>query len=172
MTDVMLAFRCPKCSALHAAALVGPKPVGKCGECGETTNAEDWTIGHWREATRTTDTAEIPGDIIGPSEDAFAENSVLVDTRRAVLLAYSDVCVTKNESDGGEMCALMLKGRVNRSQDVSHVLYLTGPDGMAALVSQIVGVAKRRGGDFGDEFGKALIKRMDELPQRPTEGGA
>lgn len=166
----VLAFACPKCSALVTAGLVGPEPTGRCGECGQTSDPKtEWIVGYWREAERTTDTATIPGDIIGPDPDPFAQDSVIVDTRRAVLLSYTDVCITTNGSDGQEFCALMMKGRVNRSQDVSRVLYLTGPDGMAALVSQLVGLAQRKGGDFADEFGTLLNERLKELP---TKGGA
>lgn len=165
----VLAFMCPKCSALLTAALVGPTPPEQCVECGEPSAPDEWAVGRWVEGERTTDTADIPGDIIGPEPDPFAEDSVIVDTRRAVLLSYTDVCVTKNESDGVDFCALVMKGRVNRSQDVSNVLYLTGPDGMAALVSQLVGLAQRRGGDFANEFGTLLNRRLRELP---TKGGA
>lgn len=165
----ILAFCCPKCSALITAALVGPTPPEQCGECGEASAPDTWAVGCWVEGQRTTDTAEIPGDIIGPGDDAFAEDSVIVDTRRAVLLSYSDVCITTNGSDGQEFCAMLMKGRVNRSEDVSRVLYLTGPDGMAALVSQLVGLAQRKGGDFANEFGTLLNRRLRELP---TKGGA
>lgn len=164
----VLAFACPKCSALATAALVGPEPTGRCGECGQTSEPSEWVVGYWREAARTTDTADIPGDIIGPNDDPLADDSVIVDTRRAVLLSYTDVCITTNGSDRREFCALMMKGRVNRSQDVSRVLYLTGPDGMAALVSQLVGLAQRKGGDFANEFGTLLNRRLKELP---TKGG-
>lgn len=166
MGDKPIVYRCPACGSFQEA-----QPE-HCEHCNVISDVSEWGAGHWVEAAKTTDTADIPGDIIGPGDDPFAEDSVIVDTRRAVLLSYSDVCVTRNGGDDQEFCALMLRGRVNRATEVSSVLYLTGPDGMAALVSQIVGVAKRRGGEFGDEFGRLLIKRMEELPQRPTEGGA
>lgn len=170
MSDVMVAFQCPKCTALQAGALVGPKPTGKCSECGETSDVNDWAVGHWRESVRSTDTAEIPGDIVGSTDDPFADDSVIVDTRRAVLLAATDVCLTTNPSDGLEFCALLMSGRVNRSTDQSRVVYLTGPDGMAALVSQLVGLAQRRGGDFANEFGTLLNARLEELPKKPKKG--
>lgn len=170
MSDVVLAFQCPKCAALVTRALVGPKPTGKCSECNETSDPSAWGVGHWREAPRTTDTTSIPGDIVGPDDDPFAEDSVIVDTRNAVHLDYSEVTLVTNPSDGREICAALMSGRINQSTERSRVVYLLSIDGMAALVAQIAGLAARRGGEFGDEFGTLLTKRLEEMPKKSTEG--
>lgn len=168
---VVMAYQCPACDALSSRALSGKNPSGRCTECGVVSPYDEWAVGQWRESARTTDTKALPGDIVGPMDDPFADDSVIVDTRRAVLLAGTDVALTVNPSDGLEFCALLMSGRVNRSSDQSRVVYLTGPDGMAALVTQLIGLAQRRGGDFANEFGTLMMRRMAELPTRPEGEG-
>jgi hypothetical protein len=66
---------------------------------------------------------------------------------------------------------LALAGRINYSDDRVENAYLMGPDGAAALVSQLVGLASRAAGDhvrggqqFAAEFKVDLERRMGELP--------
>jgi hypothetical protein len=109
------------------------------------------------------------GDIAGPG-GPFDRDAVVVDTTNAVILDYSTVS-TVEAVRGGEtetVIALMLEGRVNRSTDRTRVLYLMNGDGAAAIVTELLGIAKRaeRGGDsqLADEFRGRLGERWDEMP--------
>lgn len=112
----------------------------------------------------TSDPRSLGGQIAGPG-GAYERDAVVVDTRRAVLLAHSSVATF--ESAGGESAvALVMSGRINQStaDDVAEVMFLMNADGAAALASEIVGLMGREAGDLRDEFMAAFSRRMAELP--------
>jgi hypothetical protein len=118
-----------------------------------------------REAA-TTDAAIT--DVTG---DPHARGGVLLDARSAVLLESTDVALMDTKSEREPVAMMMaLAGRINYSLDRVEHAYLFGPDGAAALVSQLIGLAHRASlheGDgmrFAAEFKVALEARMNELP--------
>src|SRR5688572_32604818 len=107
------------------------------------------------------------GTIAGPG-GPFDTGAVLFDTRRAVLLAHTQVAKVDNPSDGRSFFGMELAGRINRSSDRAQVLYLFDADGAAAIVSQLVGLVQRAGDDeLAADFVVALEHRMAALPTQP-----
>lgn len=139
-----------------------PCAAGQCDECrqvvnrGRVTRACSCRHGAARPAiVRSSDPRKAGGAIVTTGTDT------LLDTRNAVIVDGAEVCKVGNPSDGVTFMALFLEGRLNHSTDRSAILHLLGPDGAAALVSQLVGLAARMGPDFETEFRAALDARMD-----------
>lgn len=111
------------------------------------------------------------GDIVGPG-GPYDEDAVVVDMTNAVLLDYSTVSLVGLVRAGGENetgVVLMLEGRVNKTRDRrTRVLYVMNGDGAAAIVTELLGIAKRaeRGGDgqLAAELRQRLGERWDEMP--------
>lgn len=110
------------------------------------------------------------GDIAGPG-GPYDEHAVVVDTTNAVILDYSTVSLIGFVRGGEEDetgVGLMLEGRINRTQDRTRVLYLMNGDGAAAIVTELLGIAKRaeRGGDaqLVAELRQRLGERWDVMP--------
>src|SRR4051812_32163144 len=71
--------------------------------------------------TPTTDPRELGGEVSGPG-GPFDEGQVIVDTSRAILQDHLEVVKIDNPSDGREIVALLISGRINRSTDRADVL--------------------------------------------------
>jgi len=120
-----------------------------------------------------TDPRRPGGDIAGPG-GPYDRDAVVVDTSDAVLLDYSTVSTVELQRRSGPgpasevAFALMLEGRVNKTRDRTRVLYLINADGVAALVTELLGLAKRAEnlGDpaLADELRRRLGERWDEMP--------
>lgn len=109
------------------------------------------------------DPRKLGGDLAGPG-GPNERNSVIVDTRNAVLLDGVDVALVELRRAGqpvGELpdLALKLSGRINKTSDRAEVLYLFGEDGAAAIVSELVGLAVR----IGPAFTERLRGRLDAV---------
>lgn len=110
------------------------------------------------------------GDIAGPG-GPYDKDAVVVDMTNAVILDYSTVSlvglVRRGEEDETGV-ALLLEGRVNKTKDRTRVLYVMNADGAAAIVTELLGIAKRaeRGGDgqLAAELRQRLGERWDEMP--------
>lgn len=103
--------------------------------------------------------------------DPHAAGGALLDARAAVLMESVDVVLVDTKSDDPVVMMLALGGRVNYSSDRVEHAYLFGPDGAAALVSELVGLASRaasgelgHGRRFAEAFRALLDERMDQLP--------
>lgn len=103
--------------------------------------------------------------IITPDEDPFGRSNSIVDTRRAVLLDSVDVVMLDNPSDGRQIAGLELGGRINRTSDRAAQLYLFDADGVASIVSELIGLAQRAGGDFARQVDQRLADRINNLPK-------
>lgn len=110
------------------------------------------------------------GDIAGPG-GPYDEHAVVVDTTNAVILDYSTVSLVELVRGGRAEetgVALMLEGRINKTQERTRVLYVMNGDGAAAIVTELLGLAKRaeRGGDdrLATELRQRLGERWDEMP--------
>lgn len=167
------AYKCPRCGSLLTAALMGKVPSPDpgmdvptmlCHECGRVTPFSMWRMGGWEEAVQTSDSTELGGDMAGPTDVPYERFSVVLDTRRAVIIDHTDVAMMENGSDGRRVATVLLQGRVNQSTDRSRVLYLMDEDGLAAIVSQCIGLAVREGGAFEAEFRRLLDERMGQMP--------
>lgn len=119
-----------------------------------------------------------PGTI-GPERGSpYGVHDTAVDARRATLLESTEVTLvdTMRRADEGDeptvVCLLTLEGRVNYSTDRVEHAYLFGPDGAAAIVSELVHVAARaarvgHGEDYATAFTALLAQRMNAMPTDP-----
>ncbi len=103
------------------------------------------------------------GEIAGPG-GPHDEGMTVIDTRTAILLDTTEVAMVDNRSDGRRFCAMLLHGELNRSDDRVKAMFLLEADGMAAIVSELVAVARREGQEFADEFARLLGERMAAMP--------
>lgn len=114
----------------------------------------------------TTDPRDLGGDIAGPG-GPYDEDAVVVDLSKAVLVDGQNVALIALGRDGDfteKGLALVLEGRINKTQDRAKVLFLLNGDGAAALVTEIVGIAKREEAEFAAEFVVAMEERQKEMP--------
>lgn len=106
-----------------------------------------------------TDPRDLGGDVSGPG-GPYDRGAFVVDARRALLVDYQEVC--QIDGWGEDVYALLLEGRVNRTQDRAKVMAVGGIDFMAALITELHGVAERAG--VGDELRRACDERWQEMP--------
>lgn len=119
------------------------------------------------------DPREVSGaDVVDVAGDPHASGGVLFDARNAVLLDAMEVLLVDDMRPTESVRMFMvLRGRVNHSDDRIEHGYLYGTDGAAALVSQIIGLATRarsgggpNGRAFAVDFKRELNRRLGELP--------
>lgn len=97
--------------------------------------------------------------------DPHEQDSVLVDTENAVLVG--DMWVTAlgagrdNDPTLEPVIGLQLGGRINKTDEAVRHLYLLNPDGAAALVSEVMGLASR----LGPEWRKRILERIVDVPK-------
>lgn len=117
------------------------------------------------------DPRQAGGDISGPG-GPHDMDGVVVDTTNAVLLSNSTVTIVeaarRGEARREPVVALMLEGRINKAPTRTRVLYMMNGDGAAAIVTELLGIAKRaeRQGapELVAEFKAQLGERWDEMP--------
>ena len=103
--------------------------------------------------------------VAGPA----ARGGALLDARSAVLLDHMNVVLVDTKQDEPVSMMMRLQGRVNYSTERVDHAYLFGPDGAAALVSELIGLAGRASGAdghgerFADEFRTLLEERMEQM---------
>jgi hypothetical protein len=118
----------------------------------------------------TTDPRRPGGDIAGPG-GPYDRNAVVVSTRDAVLLSHATVSTveTRRGDKRETSVALLLEGRINKTADESRVLYLLNVDGVAAIITELLGVGEREerlgDSDFATELRRRLGERWDEMPK-------
>lgn len=102
----------------------------------------------------SSDPRRASGEIRGGSPST--RRSAVVETTNALLLDGMNVCILED----GELptVAIELQGRINRTKDRVNMLVITGPDGCAALVTEIMAVGRRMGGEFEQEFTRRLAE--------------
>lgn len=124
-----------------------------------------------------TDPRDLGGDMAGPG-GPHDHHGVVLDTERALILEHLAVVVSEQRLDNGHelpLVGLVLEGRINQTTDEARLLVLMPPDGAAAIVTEIVGIASRdidgrrqRGDDvaagFGAQFKVALDERREQMP--------
>lgn len=115
--------------------------------------------------TENSDPRNLGGSISGPG-GPYDEDSVFIDTTNAVLLEACEVAifgaVRQGVLDDKPICALVMRGRVNKTPDQVQVLFMMNEDGAAALVTQIIGLQSRAG--WSEEFLERVRERMADMP--------
>lgn len=115
------------------------------------------------QPTGVSDPRRLGGDIVGPG-GSRDRGAVFLDTSDAVLLESTNVCTVDNVRQGvlgGQVIFMTLDGRINRTTDRARVGFLFGPDGAAALITELLAVADR----FGAELLDDVTRRLTELHQ-------
>lgn len=107
-------------------------------------------------------------DVVG---DPNALHGAILDARAAVLMESIDVSLidVAPHERGHVACFLALGGRVNYSTDSVQHAYMFGPEGAAALATELIGIAGRSGAHehtvgFGERFTREFAERMEKLP--------
>lgn len=115
------------------------------------------------QPTGNADPRGLGGDMAGPG-GSRDRGAVFLDLTDTVLLESTDVC-TVDAVRQGELSEpvifMTLQGRINKRPDQTQVGYLFGPDGAAALITELLAVADR----FGAELLDDLTRRLTELHQ-------
>lgn len=103
-------------------------------------------------------------------------HETIFDVRKAVLLERIDVALVepyREGKPGGPALAMMLQGRINKTQEQARILYLINEDGAAALVSEVAALASRIGPQFRERLldrVQALIRDGHTTPKETGEG--
>jgi hypothetical protein len=115
--------------------------------------------------SENSDPRKLGGSISGPG-GPYDENAVVIDVTNAVILEACEVAIVgavrQGVLDDKPIVALVLRGRVNKTDDRVQVLYLLNEDGAAGIVTELVGVESRAG--WGDEFTRRVRDRLDAMP--------
>lgn len=110
----------------------------------------------------TTDPREAGGGIVRDTAagDPTAHRNLTLDTSQAVLLDHTTMLLvhgTVHRDD--DRIAMLLEGRINRTQDRASIMFMFDEDGAAALVSELLSLGHRMGPDFL----KRLRERVTDL---------
>lgn len=113
-----------------------------------------------------TDPRDLGGEISGPG-GPHDEGAVRIDASRALIPSSTEVCLV--DTSEGPLAAVEIRGRVNQTTDEASVLIVSGPDALAAWVSQLVMLAargressRRQHRKFAEQFLADLDRRMQE----------
>lgn len=125
-----------------------------------------------REHAEQVAPAHSGGSITDVAGNPHAQGGALMDARGSVLLEHTEVMLVDTKRENEPLfAALELEGRINFSTQRARTTYLLGPDGCAALTSELYGLTVRArssagvdGVRFSEEFLEALARRMEELP--------
>lgn len=96
-------------------------------------------------------------------DSPYGEHNTVVDASRALLPESTDVAMS-DQSDGRRIAVMDIAGRINRSEERTRVVVLLNPDGVAAIVTQLIGLMQRDRSPFAREFQAAFTERMADLP--------
>jgi hypothetical protein len=104
------------------------------------------------------------GEMIDVAGDPYARGGVMLDSRKAVLMDYLDVCLVDTKQDEKPIMMLVIEGRVNYQNRRTKQAYLFDADGAAALATQLIGLAGRAGDPFMSEFKATFEERLEKMP--------
>jgi hypothetical protein len=109
----------------------------------------------------TTDPRDLGGDIadLGGPHD---HGQVVIDTRRAILMDRLEVAKVDNPSDGRELVAVLIGGKINQSPDRAKVMLLGDLDMLASFITEAHGLARRMG--TGAELERLCVERWERMP--------
>lgn len=115
------------------------------------------------QPTGVADPRRLGGDMAGPG-GSRDRGAVFLDLTDVVLLESTDVCVVDAVRQGAlaePVIFMVLDGRINKRTDRARVGYTFGPDGAAALITELLAVGDR----FGAELLDDVTRRLTELHQ-------
>lgn len=107
------------------------------------------------------------GTIAGPGGPRD-KHGVVIDSTNAVLLDACHVAMIETSSGGmrneSPALAMTLSGRINRTTDLTEILYIFDEDGAAAIITELLALGSR----IGPAFEQRLWDRIDQL--QATDG--
>jgi hypothetical protein len=115
------------------------------------------------QPTGVSNPRRLGGDMAGPG-GSRDRGAVFLDLTDVVLLESTDVCTVDAVRQGQlnePVIFMTLDGRINKRPDRARVGYMFGPDGAAALITELLALADR----FGAELLDDLTRRLTELHQ-------
>lgn len=115
------------------------------------------------QPTGLNDPRRLGGDIAGPS-GSRDHGAVVLDTTDAVLLEHTTVCTVDAVRQGAfaeQVIFATLAGRINKKSDHVQVGFLFGPDGAAAIITELLALGDR----FGAELLSDMTRRLTDLHQ-------
>ncbi len=113
------------------------------------------------QPTGNNDPRKLGGAVAGPGGPRD-QSQVVIDATDAVLLDEAVVATIDafhKGSPAGQRIFMTLSGRINKSTDRAQVGYMFGPDGAAAIISELLALADR----FGAELITDLVDRLATL---------
>ena len=136
---------------------------GRYGDPRKRRPVQAGDLNRWAQPSGVADPRRLGGSIAGPG-GSRDRGAVVIDMTDAVLLDGVDVATVDTVRAGemaGQAIFATLSGRVNKSTDRVAVGFAFGPDGAAALVTELLALADRFGADLLDD----LTRRLTELHQ-------
>lgn len=118
------------------------------------------------QPTGVADPRTLGGDMSGPG-GPWERDAVIIDPTDAVYLETCDVTKVEGVRSGvmsGALTFMTLGGRVHKTDRRVRVGFFFGPDGAAALITQLLALADRDGAEMLDD----LTRRLTELHQERT----
>jgi hypothetical protein len=107
------------------------------------------------------------GGIIGPG-GAHDKNAVLIDAHNAVLMDGIHVALMEPYSNGiprPPIIAMQVDGRINKTKDRANITFLFDEDGAAAIITELLALACRMGGNTHEKMLAAVDERMRLLAE-------
>jgi len=109
------------------------------------------------------DPRKLKGTIAGPG-GPHDLGAVIVDTTNGIVLDQVDVSTIDREEQGKEsIIALVLGGRIIRTQDRAEVLFMFGTDGAASIITELIALMGRATGINAEQLLTDVVERMTEL---------
>lgn len=113
--------------------------------------------------TGAADPRSLGGAMSGPG-GSHDRNGVVLDMTDVVLMSGASVSVMEVGRNGaldGQMAYLLMSGRVNKTDRQVSVGFVTGTDGVAALITELLALSWRDSTDMLDD----VTRRLTELHQ-------
>lgn len=115
-----------------------------------------------KRRVRSSDPRALKGSIAGPG-GPHDRGAVFLETTKAIILEGCTVSTLDSEDGSPAAVAMMLNGRINRTQDKASVLFLFGTDGVAAIVTELMALLGRASGVDHTAILEDIFERMSKL---------
>ncbi len=115
------------------------------------------------QPTGIADPRAMRGGISGPGGPRD-QGAVILDMTDVVLLGHIDVATVdavRGGELGGQAIYLTMSGRINKKPDEVSIGFVFGPDGAAALITELLALADRHGAELLDD----ITRRFTDLHQ-------
>jgi hypothetical protein len=108
---------------------------------------------------RPTDPRGLGGSVAGPG-GPHDRRGVILDASHAVILDHAEVVALE---DHPGTVAMVLSGRVNRTEDRASVMFIFDTDGAAAITTELTALFARAGGELAARYEADMLARVEAL---------